>query len=142
MHVSAIAIIFYHKRDKNTAFIDIERVFIMNRPPFFMYPPMPPPPPPFPMQTPGYVGKSGGILSSLFPSGASSGQSLSTVIPTIQKVLNTAQTVTPMVKQYYPLVKQLPMLWKMLSAASKSNDANEEGQEAISTEEKTDVKNK
>lgn len=34
------------------------------------------------------------------------------------------------------------MLWKMLSAASKSNDANEEGQEAISTEEKTDVKNK
>ncbi|WP_158735080.1 VrrA/YqfQ family protein [Alteribacillus sp. YIM 98480] len=67
---------------------------------------------------------SGPQASSMFPAVAHPG-GFSTLIPSVQKMINVAQTVTPMVRQYYPLVKQLPALWSMLSSTNQtSEDSN------------------
>ncbi|MFB4164903.1 VrrA/YqfQ family protein [Alteribacillus sp. JSM 102045] len=61
---------------------------------------------------------------SIFPSTAAQSGGLTTLLPSIQKMIGVAQTVTPMIRQYYPLVKQLPALWSMLSSSPPSSDAS------------------
>lgn len=78
------------------------------------------------------VFNSGPATSYMFPAVAQPG-GFSTLIPSVQKMINVAQTVTPMVRQYYPLVKQLPALWSMLSSTNQTSENSTENFNSTST---------
>lgn len=115
---------FYHPK---TIFTNERMIKLFPpHPPYMGGPPMPPQTGPVQIMSrflPG-VFNSGPASSSMFPAAAQPG-GFSTLIPSVQKMINVAQTVTPMVRQYYPLVKQLPALWSMLSSTNQtSEDSN------------------